>query len=251
MYLLSSDFRAIASSSFRLDYSTLLFNCPYCRKFLFKLPSTIKFSVLFSPSTISFLDTILISRPFFAMNPQAQGSMHLGWTLESLMLRAWPKMKAWWLVWTWCLKSELCSDFCFPSVETFGFGSGSGCHSVRVTTFSCFSYTAADVSFFPGQLPDLMWVTFAKSLGQCRVAQTPPPVLPGKIFHRGPGWWEKRKIFKAPKWPSCWMGLELNGREGKQNEANSLEVPRWSDSNWCGPQNRLPWYAVTTISFEI
>ena len=41
MYLLSSDFRAIASSFCWLDYSTLLFNCPYCRKFLFKLPSTI------------------------------------------------------------------------------------------------------------------------------------------------------------------------------------------------------------------
>ena len=40
MYLLSSDFRAIASSFCWLDYSTLLFNCPYCRKFLFKLPST-------------------------------------------------------------------------------------------------------------------------------------------------------------------------------------------------------------------
>ena len=39
MYLLSSDFRAIASSFCWLDYSTLLFNCPYCRKFLFKLPS--------------------------------------------------------------------------------------------------------------------------------------------------------------------------------------------------------------------
>ena len=36
---LSSDFRAIASSFCWLDYSTLLFNCPYCRKFLFKLPS--------------------------------------------------------------------------------------------------------------------------------------------------------------------------------------------------------------------
>ena len=35
-------FRAIASSFCWLDYSTLLFNCPYCRKFLFKLPS-IKF----------------------------------------------------------------------------------------------------------------------------------------------------------------------------------------------------------------
>jgi len=35
----SSDFRAIASSFCWLDYSTLLFNCPYCRKFLFKLPS--------------------------------------------------------------------------------------------------------------------------------------------------------------------------------------------------------------------
>ena len=43
MYLLSSDFRAIASSFCWLDYSTLLFNCPYCRKFLFKLPSTIGF----------------------------------------------------------------------------------------------------------------------------------------------------------------------------------------------------------------
>ena len=32
MYLLSSDFHAIASSFFWLDYSTLLFNCPYCRK---------------------------------------------------------------------------------------------------------------------------------------------------------------------------------------------------------------------------
>ena len=41
MYLLSSDFRAIASSFCWLDYSTVLFNCPYCRKFLFKLPSTI------------------------------------------------------------------------------------------------------------------------------------------------------------------------------------------------------------------
>ena len=41
MYLLSSDFRAIASSFCWLDYSTLLFNCPYCRKFLFKLPSII------------------------------------------------------------------------------------------------------------------------------------------------------------------------------------------------------------------
>ena len=41
MYLLSSDFRAIASSFCWLDYSTLLFNSPYCRKFLFKLPSTI------------------------------------------------------------------------------------------------------------------------------------------------------------------------------------------------------------------
>ena len=41
MYLLSSDFRAIASSFCWLDYSTLLFNCPYCRKFLFKLPSLV------------------------------------------------------------------------------------------------------------------------------------------------------------------------------------------------------------------
>ena len=40
MYVLSSDFRAIASSFCWLDYSTLLFNCPYCRKFLFKLPSS-------------------------------------------------------------------------------------------------------------------------------------------------------------------------------------------------------------------
>ena len=31
--------RYIASSFCWLDYSTLLFNCPYCRKFLFKLPS--------------------------------------------------------------------------------------------------------------------------------------------------------------------------------------------------------------------
>ena len=43
MYLLSSDFRASASSSFRLDCTTLLFNCPYCRKFLFKLPSMITY----------------------------------------------------------------------------------------------------------------------------------------------------------------------------------------------------------------
>ena len=48
MYLLSSDFRAIASSFCWLDYSSLLFNCPYCRKFLFKLPSTtpVYYSVL-------------------------------------------------------------------------------------------------------------------------------------------------------------------------------------------------------------
>ena len=32
VYLLSSDFRASASSFCWLDYSTLLFNCPYCRK---------------------------------------------------------------------------------------------------------------------------------------------------------------------------------------------------------------------------
>ena len=41
MYLLSSDFLAIASSFCWLDYPTLLFNCPYCGKFLFKLPSII------------------------------------------------------------------------------------------------------------------------------------------------------------------------------------------------------------------
>ena len=42
MYLLSSDFRAIASSFCWLDcLCHLLFNCPYCRKFLFKLPSII------------------------------------------------------------------------------------------------------------------------------------------------------------------------------------------------------------------
>ena len=57
VYLLSSDFRASASSSFRLDYSTLLFNCPYCRKFLFKLPSiniimTIGFIFCFSLSSL-------------------------------------------------------------------------------------------------------------------------------------------------------------------------------------------------------
>ena len=34
------DFDTIASSVDWFDYSTLLFNCPYCRKFLFKLPST-------------------------------------------------------------------------------------------------------------------------------------------------------------------------------------------------------------------
>ena len=36
----SLTFGAIASSFCWLDYSNLLFNCPYCRKFLFKLPST-------------------------------------------------------------------------------------------------------------------------------------------------------------------------------------------------------------------
>ena len=41
MYLLSLDFDTIASSVDWLNYSTLLFNCPYCRKFLFKLPSII------------------------------------------------------------------------------------------------------------------------------------------------------------------------------------------------------------------
>ena len=44
--LLSSDFRAIASSFGWLDYSTLLFNCPYCRKFLFKLPSITAWSTV-------------------------------------------------------------------------------------------------------------------------------------------------------------------------------------------------------------
>ena len=36
-------FYAIASSFCWLDFSALLFNCPYSRKFLFKLPSIIEF----------------------------------------------------------------------------------------------------------------------------------------------------------------------------------------------------------------
>ena len=35
-------FALLQSSFCWLDYSTLLFNCPYCRKFLFKLPSNIQ-----------------------------------------------------------------------------------------------------------------------------------------------------------------------------------------------------------------
>ena len=54
MYLLSSDFCAIASSFCWLDYSTLLFNCPYVGSLLFKLPSMILFVVLGYVAVCSF-----------------------------------------------------------------------------------------------------------------------------------------------------------------------------------------------------
>ena len=60
MYLLSSDFRASASSSFRLDWlSHLLFNCPYCRKFLFKLPSNIQSIYIYYVSIYMYICMII------------------------------------------------------------------------------------------------------------------------------------------------------------------------------------------------
>ena len=101
MYLLSLDVDtiassvdwldfAIASSVDWLDYSTLLFNCPYCRKFLFKLPSMIWIYVIIA-WLIKLLEVLISFRNFhtlpvcFFLNPARRE--------EPMLEKAWPHLQ--------------------------------------------------------------------------------------------------------------------------------------------------------------